>query len=69
MGPRALGLSCSSACGILPDQGSYWCPLPCKADSSPLDHQGNPFVPVLIYFYVHFGILAGGWPSCGRCQV
>ena len=28
-----LGLSCSLACGIFPDQGLNWCPLYCKADS------------------------------------
>ena len=33
--------SCS-ACGIFPDQGLNWCPLHCKADSQPLNHQGNP---------------------------
>ena len=27
------GLSCSAARGILPDQGSNWCPLHCKADA------------------------------------
>jgi len=44
--PRALehrlsscGLSRSVARGVFLDQGSNWCPLHCKADSSPLDHQ------------------------------
>ena len=27
------GLSCSTACGIFPDQGSNPCPLPWQADS------------------------------------
>ena len=36
------GLSCSAACGILPDQGSNPCPLHWQADSQPLRHQGNP---------------------------
>ena len=38
----AHGLSCSGACGILPDQGSNPCPLHWQADSQPLRHQGNP---------------------------
>ena len=29
----ARGLSCYTAWGIFPDQGSNWCPLHCKADS------------------------------------
>ena len=41
----AHGLSCSTACGILPDQGSNPCPLHWQADSQPLRHQGSP--PVL----------------------
>ena len=38
----AHGLSCSAACGILPDQGSNLCPLHWQADSQPLRHQGSP---------------------------
>ena len=38
----AHGLSCSTACGILPDQGSNHCPLHWQADSQPLHHQGSP---------------------------
>ena len=38
----AHGLSCSVACGILPDQGSNPCPLHWQADSQPLRHQGSP---------------------------
>ena len=34
--------SCSTACGILPDQGSNPCPLHWQADSQPLRHQGSP---------------------------
>ena len=41
----ALGLSCPTACGIFPDQGSNTCPLTWQADSSPLDHQGSPVSP------------------------
>ena len=39
----AHGPSCSAACGILPDQGSYLCPLNWQADSQPLRHQGSPW--------------------------
>ena len=38
----ARGPSCSTACGILPDQGSNPCPLHWQADSQPLRHQGSP---------------------------
>ena len=38
----AHGPSCSTACGILPDQGSNPCPLHRQADSQPLHHQGSP---------------------------
>ena len=38
----AHGLSCSAACGILPDQGSNPCPSHWQADSQPLRHQGSP---------------------------
>ena len=38
----AHGVSCSAACGILPDQGSNPCPLHGQADSQPLRHQGSP---------------------------
>ena len=34
--------SCSTACGIFPDQGSNPCPLHWQADSQPLPHQGSP---------------------------
>ena len=37
-----MGLSCSAACGIFPDQGSNPCPLHWQADSQPLHHQGSP---------------------------
>ena len=30
---EAQGLSCSEACGIIPDQGSNLCPLHWRADS------------------------------------
>ena len=38
----AHGLSCSTACGIFPDQGSNPCPRHWQADSQPLRHQGSP---------------------------
>ena len=40
----AHGPSCSTACGIFPDQGSNPCPLHWQADSQPLRHQGSPWV-------------------------
>ena len=43
----AHGPSRSTACGILPDQGSNLCPLHWQADSQPLRHQGSP---ILFYF-------------------
>ena len=40
-------LSCSFAYGILvPQQGLNLCPLHCKVDSSPLGHQGSPYLVV-----------------------
>ena len=48
----ALGPSYSVACGILvPHQGSNLQPLHYKADSQPLDHQGNP--PFFFFFNYH----------------
>ena len=38
----AHGPSCSTACGIFPDQGSNPCSLHWQADSQPLRHQGSP---------------------------
>ena len=38
----AHGPSCSTACGIFPDQGSNPCPLHWQEDSQPLRHQGSP---------------------------
>ena len=40
----AHGPSRSTACGILPDQGSNPCPLHWQADSQPLRHQGSPYI-------------------------
>ena len=36
------GLTCSEACGIVPDQGLNPCLLHWQADSNPLSHQGSP---------------------------
>ena len=47
----AHGPSCSSACGIFPDQGSNPCPLHWQADSQPLHHQGSP---CLLFYLVGF---------------
>ena len=44
----AHGPSCSTACGIFPDQGSNPCPLHWQADSQPLRHQGSPQSPFLL---------------------
>ena len=41
----AHGPSRSTACGILPYQGSNPCPLHWQADSQPLRHQGSPTAP------------------------
>ena len=38
----AHGSSCSTAYGILPDQGSNPCPLHWQADSQPLRHERSP---------------------------
>ena len=52
----AHGPSCSTACGIFPDQGSNPCPLHWQADSQPLRHQGSPDT----YLQVHFLFVFGG---------
>ena len=39
---QVCGLSCPEACRVFPDLGSNLCPLHCKVDSQPLDHQGSP---------------------------
>jgi len=38
----ACGLSCSTAYGIFPDQGTSLCPWHGQVDSQPLGHQGSP---------------------------
>ena len=44
----AHGPSCSTACGIFPDQGPNPCPLHWQADSQPLLHQGSPQMYILV---------------------
>ena len=39
------GISCSSVCGIFPDQGSNLCLLHWQTDSLLLSHQGSPSRP------------------------
>ena len=48
----AHGPSCSTACGIFPDQGSNPCPLHWQADSQPLRHWGSPG-----YFNISFSFV------------
>ena len=43
-------LSCSVACGTFPVRGSNWCPLYCKVDSQPMDHQGSPPCTYVMYY-------------------
>ena len=52
----AHGLSCSAACGILPDQGSNPCPLHWQADSQPLCHQGSPHKFWYVVFLFSFSL-------------
>ena len=42
-------ISCSTACGILPNQVSNSCLLHWQVDSLPLSHQGSPGSPELYY--------------------
>ena len=48
----ACGLSCSTAYGIFPDQGTNLCPRHGQVDSQPLGHQGSPardFCGLILY--------------------
>ena len=56
-GSAAVGhrLSCSTACGIFPDQGLNPCLLHWQADSLPRSHQGSPSNVILNWH--RFGIL------------
>ena len=51
-------LSCSTACGIFPDQGLNPCPLHLQADSQPLCHQGSPFY---LFLYTHIVFFQTIW--------
>ena len=46
------GPSCSTACGILPDQGSNLCPLHWQADSLPLSQQGVLWAFIYVNFLI-----------------
>ena len=55
----APGLSCSSACGIFPDQGSNTWSLHWQTDSFPLCQQGNPpsfYFLKELYWYISLKI-------------
>ena len=50
----AQWLSCSTACGIFPDQGLNQWLLHCKADYYKPDHQGSPSSPLIMgIFWTH----------------
>ena len=61
----AHGPSCSTACGIFPDQGSNLCPLHWQADSQPLCHQGSPsswLLPELIsWLFLSYFCMGAFW--------
>ena len=61
----AHGPSCSTACGIFPDQGLNPCPLHWQADSQPLRHQGSPMWaclrPVVCSVSLGAGLSAVSW--------
>ena len=48
----AHGPSCSTACGIFPDQGSNPCPLHWQADSQPLHQQGSQMIYIFETKYI-----------------
>ena len=62
----AHGLSCSAACGILPDQGSNPCPQHWQADSQPLRHQGSPTEKFWLQFTMWFFFLNFSCRNIGR---
>ena len=53
---QCVGLSCSVACGIFPDQGSNPCPLHWQADSQPLHHQGRPVLSIFASYFWGTGV-------------
>ena len=64
----AHGPSCSTACGIFPDQGSNPCPLHWQADSQPLRHQESPEILFLFIYLTALGLRCCTWAfsSCGE---
>ena len=56
-----LGLSCSTARGILPDQGSSTSPLHCLGDSSPLCHQESLGLLILMSFSGPLNLASDGF--------
>ena len=58
LGIMVLGLNCSAARGIFPDQGWNLCTLQWLADPYPLDHQGGPRSSIFLRF-------CGGVDTCG----
>ena len=51
------GLSCSTVCGIFPDQGLNLSLLCWQADSLPLSHQGSPVSGLIFRSLIHFKML------------
>ena len=47
-------LSCSTTCGIFPDEGSKLCLLCKQAGSLPLSHQGSPSRCAELYLFISF---------------
>ena len=53
----AHGLSCSTACGIFPDEESNPCLVDWQADSQPLDHEECPVIFFLLIFRNSFYVM------------
>ena len=63
------GHSCSTACGIFPDQGSNPCPLHRQADSQPLRYQGSPKCIYFLkgtFYFIYLCLAALGLRCCAR---
>ena len=56
-------LSCSTACGILPDQGLNPCLLQWQAESYPRCHQGSSSVIFIIIIFLFVFIFGCAWSS------
>ena len=50
------GPTCCAAYESLLKQESSWCPLHCKADSQPLDHQGNLRTEIRLFPTPHINL-------------